>query len=102
MSERIIKVYKHVFAKLLGIGAVDGGLFHKQGNFTRHGFVQVPDLLARQELGDDQMADVENREIVMLEHKDHAFTMKSTEETIGLCRWENATGTTRVASLKTF
>jgi hypothetical protein len=62
MNEHIIKVYKHAFAKLLGISAVDGGLFHKQGNFTRHGFVQVPDVIARQELGEEQIADVENRD----------------------------------------
>jgi hypothetical protein len=102
MSERIIKVYKHAFAKILGIGAIDGGLFHKQGNFTRHGFVQVPDVLARQEVAEDQLADVENRDTILLWHKDQSFSMKSTEESIELCRWDNPTGAMRVATLKTF
>jgi hypothetical protein len=102
MTERIIKVYKHAFGKLLGIGAIDGGLFHKQGNFTRHGFVQVPDVLARQEIAEDQLADVENRDTILLWHKDQSFSMKSTEDGIGLCRWDNPTVSTRVATLKTF
>jgi hypothetical protein len=37
-----MKIHAKIFANLLGIHAVQGGLFHKQGNFSRHGFVQVP------------------------------------------------------------
>jgi hypothetical protein len=34
-------VHSQTFGNLLGIRAVQGGLFHKQGNFSRHGFVQI-------------------------------------------------------------
>ena len=37
----VMKIHSQVFANLLGIHAVQGGLFHKQGNFSRHGFQQV-------------------------------------------------------------
>ena len=41
IGQNIMKVHSQRFAELLGIHAVQGGLFHKQGNFSRHGFVQV-------------------------------------------------------------
>lgn len=37
----VMKIQSQIFANLLGIHAVQGGLFHKQGNFSRHGFQQV-------------------------------------------------------------
>ena len=42
-----IRVIPAIFAKLLGIKAIDGSLFHKQGNFTTHGFVEVEPAIVR-------------------------------------------------------
>lgn len=41
VTQTIMKINSHIFANLLGIHAVQGGLFHKQGNFSRHGFTHV-------------------------------------------------------------
>jgi hypothetical protein len=41
ISPTIMKVHSQTFGNLLGIHAIQGGLFHKQGNFSRHGFVQL-------------------------------------------------------------
>ena len=41
INDTIMKINSNVFAELLGIHAIQGGLFHKQGNFSRHGFVHV-------------------------------------------------------------
>lgn len=41
VSSNIIKIHSDIFAYLLGIHAVQGGLFHKQGNFNRHGFSPI-------------------------------------------------------------
>jgi hypothetical protein len=41
VSATVMKIHSQTFAQLLGIHAVQGGLFHKQGNFSRHGFQQV-------------------------------------------------------------
>ena len=41
INENIIKVNSTIFANLLGIHAIQGGLFHKQGNFSRHNFTPV-------------------------------------------------------------
>jgi hypothetical protein len=40
-SPVVIRVNKEQFAQLLGIKAINGSLFHKQGNFTTHGFVEL-------------------------------------------------------------
>jgi hypothetical protein len=41
LNSTVMKIHSQTFAQLLGIHAVQGGLFHKQGNFSRHGFQQV-------------------------------------------------------------
>lgn len=41
IGSNVMKIHSQTFAQLLGIHAVQGGLFHKQGNFSRHGFHQV-------------------------------------------------------------
>jgi hypothetical protein len=100
VNDRIIKVYKRAFAKLLNINCVEGGLFHKQGNFTRHGFTVVMEAAAKQELTSEQILDVEFREVTLMTHKDGIFARDADEATISHCRWENSGGTTRVAALK--
>jgi hypothetical protein len=41
VSDRVMKIHAAAFANLLGIHTVQGGLFHKQGNFSRHGFDHI-------------------------------------------------------------
>lgn len=41
MNDKIFKVDKYIFGRLLGISSFDGGLFHSQGNFPSHGFYEV-------------------------------------------------------------
>lgn len=41
VSDTVMKINAHAFANLLGIHTVQGGLFHKQGNFSRHGLQHV-------------------------------------------------------------
>ncbi|OHT07833.1 hypothetical protein TRFO_23773 [Tritrichomonas foetus] len=100
-TETVIKVYKFPFAKLLNITAIDGGLFHKQGNFTRHGFVTLSDADAKLRVPQEQLADVDFRDVLLIMHGSQQFTMKSNETTISQCKWESPGGATRVASLKT-
>ena len=99
-SDKVIKVYKTPFAFLLGITTIDGGLFHKQGNFTRHGFSDMTEYDARAALPPEQLADVDYREVHLLYTKDGSFSSNSTEQSISSCKWVNPQGATRVASLK--
>ena len=41
ITNSIMKIDSQIFAHLLNIHAVQGGLFHKQGNFSRHGFQHI-------------------------------------------------------------
>ncbi|KAH0788243.1 hypothetical protein GPJ56_007871 [Histomonas meleagridis] len=100
VTDNIMKVYKFPFAKLLGINAVDGGLFHKQGNFVRHGFVPLTDSEARLSVPADQLADVDYHDVLLITHSKNNFTKTSTESSISQCKWENPVGKPRVASLK--
>ena len=99
-SDKIIKVYKTPFAFLLGITTIDGGLFHKQGNFTRHGFTDMSEFDARASLPIEQLTDVDFREVHLVYTRDGTFCANSTEQSISQCRWVNPTGVSRVASLK--
>lgn len=40
VNDHIIKIEKTAFASALGIKTIDGSLFHRQGNFPCHGFVE--------------------------------------------------------------
>lgn len=100
VTETIIKVYKYPFAKLLNITAVDGGLFHKQGNFTRHGFVPVTEAEARASVPAEHLLDVNFRDVLLLVHQMRQFTMTSSEVNIATCRWDNPVGAARTASLR--
>lgn len=41
IGQNMIKINSNIFGSLLGIHAVQGGLFHKQGNFSRNGYKQI-------------------------------------------------------------
>ena len=74
VSDQIMKVNGNVFAQLLGIHWVSGGLFHKQGNFSRHKFEQVflkdhPELI-----GNPDIADVDDLTIMLFVDQKHRFS----------------------------
>jgi hypothetical protein len=57
VTNTVFKVNAALFANLLGIHSVQGGLFHKQGNFTRHKYSQImiqssPEFAAMPECSD--------------------------------------------------
>jgi hypothetical protein len=87
VTDRIFKVDKLVFGRLLGIGSVDAGLLHKQGNLPSHGFVElsgqdIAQLRARCDIGD-----VDQDRIRLFYHRGSLFSRNSTEEMITNCRW---------------
>lgn len=99
VNDNIIKVYKQSFAKLMNINHIDGGLFHKQGNFTRHGFVICEKEKVMQEIPQDQLEDVDFKNVVLVYHKENTFTKNSTEDEINSCKWDNPSPRTRIANI---
>lgn len=101
VTNNVFKVYKNVFANLLNITAVNGGLFHKQGNFPRHGFLPLSEQEAKMEnIPPNFMVDVDFHDILLLYHKERQFTMSSSEDSITTCKWVNPAPATRIAFLK--
>ena len=99
-TDTVIKVYKFPFAKLLNITAIDGGLFHKQGNFPRHGFVILNDVDAKEKVPKEQQEDVDFRDVMLITHASNCFTRQSSEALINQCKWVSPGGVTRVATLR--
>ena len=41
VNKKVFKVNKHIFGRFIGIKSVDNSLFHQQGNFPSHGFMEI-------------------------------------------------------------
>ena len=41
LDKNIIRVNKHIFGRFIGVKTVNNSLFHQQGNFPSHGFVEI-------------------------------------------------------------
>jgi hypothetical protein len=87
VSSRVLRVDKRVFARLLAIKVVEGALFHRQGDFPSHGFVEVTgensEMMAEFSGGFDQ------DNVRYFIHGEGLFTRESTDQEIGNCKWFN-------------
>ncbi|KAH0788497.1 hypothetical protein GPJ56_007553 [Histomonas meleagridis] len=87
VTHNIFKVDKYIFGRLLGITSIDGGLFHRQGNFPSHGFVEIQ-LSALNEMKTKyDLDDVDMDRVHMLQHRTGLFCKTSSEESITNCKW---------------
>jgi hypothetical protein len=90
VTDRIIKVDKVAFPRLLGIKIADGSLFHKQGNFPSHGFVEVLPTDARFVLSHEEMKDVDFERVRLVTHTAGQFMRGCGQEMDGRCKWINS------------
>lgn len=90
VDDRVFKVDKFIFGRLLGISSIDGGLFHRQGNFTSHGFIEATESdLERLRQGHYDLSDVDMDRIRLLRHRDDVFMKGCDEDSVTKCRWDN-------------
>ena len=87
VTDVVFWVHRRNFARLLGVKTVEGGLFHQQGNFPSHGFVELPfaesDAMSRAHgLGPCDLSVVR-----FVQHSQGIFTRYSTEESLEKCKW---------------
>jgi hypothetical protein len=80
VADWIIKIDKKKFARLLGIRAIEGSLFHRQGNFPSHGFREVGPLEARRMLSPEKLANVDYDGVRLLVHAPGHFMRESRPE----------------------
>lgn len=91
ITNEIFKVDKLIFGRVLGISSIDGGLFHRQGNFPSHGFREVSstELAELKNKFGAELADVDQERIRLLYHEAKMFTKTSNEDSVTKCRWAN-------------
>ncbi|KAK8875839.1 hypothetical protein M9Y10_006014 [Tritrichomonas musculus] len=90
ITPTILKVNKYTFARLLRIKTIDGSLFHQQGNFPSHGFVELTEREAHEFLTPNQLEDVDYETVRLLRHPAGIFTRDCTGSDIADCKWINS------------
>ena len=83
ITNDVFKVNAQIFANLLGIHSVQGGLFHKQGNFTRHQYSQVMIQSSREFQALPECQDVDDFNIRLFNDPQNRFT-RDTEYKVEL------------------
>jgi hypothetical protein len=89
LTDTVIKVEKAKFARLLGIKSVDGSLFHQQGNFPSHGFVELSPADARELVPPDALAGVDFDDVRLVTHQSGEFRRGCGSDIEERCRWIN-------------
>ncbi|OHT13639.1 hypothetical protein TRFO_16197 [Tritrichomonas foetus] len=89
VNDKVIKVDREPFARLIGVKTVEGGLFHQQGNFPSHGFIELTyvesDRLSRaMNFGPADLSVVR-----FVTHVLGKFVRDCREEDLDTCRWTN-------------
>lgn len=87
ITDSIFRVERNVFAKLLGVKTVEGGLFHQQGNFPSHGFMEFPYKESNELSIKYGYGPVDLSVHRFLEHSSKDFNRYSTEQDILQCKW---------------
>lgn len=83
VNDDVFLINKIIFARLLGIKAIDGSLFNQQGNFPSHGFIELEANQARKIFPDIDLS-VER----LIKHHNRGFYRKCKEDDIIGCKWK--------------
>ena len=89
VTDTIIKVDREPFARLIGVKTVEGGLFHQQGNFPSHGFVELPFKESDQLSRSLQFGPADLSIVRYVTHVAGKFIKGCTEDDLDQCRWSN-------------
>jgi hypothetical protein len=87
ITDRVLRIDKKIFGRLLGIKIIDGSLFHQQGNFPSHGFIELSEKNAHEWGPPEILTGVDFDNVRLLVHKDGIITKGCTEADIEECKW---------------
>jgi hypothetical protein len=87
VTDQVFKVDRLIFARLLGIVAIDGGLFHRQGNFPSHGFAELMGNEIEPLRSSHDVSDVDQDRVRLLYHRVNGFSKGSSEDSVTRCKW---------------
>ena len=82
LSKNIIRVNKHIFGRFIGVKTVDNSLFHQQGNFPSHGFVEITSSEVQKVCPDINLEGVDFDKVRLLTHTPGIFVQGCTENQI--------------------
>jgi hypothetical protein len=83
ITDSVFLVDKYVFGRLLGITSFDGGLFHRQGNFPSHGFLEIPPEES------PPIEGIDFDRFRLLKHASGQFRKLCPDESFNSCKWVN-------------
>lgn len=87
ITETVFIVEKNTFAKLLGVRSIDGSLFHQQGNFPSHGFVELSFQESSHVAQEAGMTRTGHANYRFLKHASDGFSRQSGEQDIQNLKW---------------
>jgi hypothetical protein len=87
VNDHVFKVDKFIFGRLLGITSVDGGLFHRQGNFPSHGFSEVTPAEIEQLRAQVDLTGVDCDRVRLMLYRGTGFSRNATEDDVIRCKW---------------
>jgi hypothetical protein len=90
VTDVVLKIDKRIFARLLAIKTVDGSLFHQQGNFPSHGFVELSEQTGLEYVPKEVLDGVDFDNVRLLVHQEGVFRRNCTEADIERCKWISA------------
>ena len=91
LTNEVIQVNSKEFARLLGIRTIDGSLFHRQGNFPSHGFVELTKDEVMRMIPEENAREINYSDIKAIRHRTGGFTKDSTESDFEHCNWVKST-----------
>jgi hypothetical protein len=87
LTDRIFKVDSLLFGRLLGLHALASSLFHRQGNFRSHGFVELGGSEADQLRDSCDLSDLDMDRVRLVFSPTNAFYRDCGDASITGCRW---------------
>ena len=89
-TDTVFRVHRAAFARLLGVKTVEGGLFHQQGNFPSHGFVEIKSDIDKARVSPQDLEGVDYDNVRLLYHQPGIFKKGCGEEVVDRCKWTSA------------
>lgn len=87
VTDSVFRVHRAAFARLLGVKTVEGGLFHQQGNFPSHGFIELPFDESERISREAGLGPADLSQVRFMRHGSGRFTRQSTEKDLEMCKW---------------
>jgi hypothetical protein len=91
VTDRVFKVDKLLFGRLLAVGTVDDALFHHQGMFQTNGFVELSQNDTNALRDEYDIGDVDQERVRLMFSETNSFYRNCDEAAVSSCGWASET-----------